>query len=132
MPSDKFIDNWFAPVTTWYLRTADNVGSSISFKPLRPSSSNKLTKALLTGAKTVRGVGGLVDEFNKPTKSIVRSSLVRACTKISKFGSARANVTTVGNPITLSTMWTIPLLATTSAVVTDDTPLNITPLSVLI
>ena len=26
----------------------------------------------------------------------------------------------------------IPLLATTSAVVTDDTPLNVTPLSVLI
>ena len=67
IPSDKLIDVWLAPTTTWYDKTADKVGSSISFKLFTPNSSNKSTKALLTGANTVNGDGGeLAGMLSKP------------------------------------------------------------------
>ena len=48
-----------------------------------------------------------------------------------KLGFAKAWVTTVGNPITLSTLWITPLLALMSVFVTVEIPLILTPESVL-
>ena len=115
------------------MRTADKVGSSISFRLSTPNSANKLTKPLLIGANTVKGEGGdPAGILSNPTKSCVKSSLVKACTNTSKLGSAKAKVTIEGNPITPSTTCTTPLLALTSAVITLETPLKDTPLSVFI
>ena len=62
-------------------------------------------KASLIGAKTVNGAGAVAASVdNTPTKSVVKSLLVNALTKVEKLGSAVANVTIFGRPITASTL----------------------------
>jgi len=98
-----------------------------------PNSLSSDPNASFVGANTVKGAGDVpVAVDNTPTKSVVKSSLVNAATRVENVGSATANVTTLGNPITASTRCTIPLSASIFALVTDDTPLNVTPLEVSI
>ena len=55
--SVKSVSNTLAPATTWTLRTASKVGSSISPNPDTPNSVNSDPKASLVGANTVKGAG---------------------------------------------------------------------------
>ena len=50
-----------------------------------------------------------------PTKSVAGVNSVKAVTNVVKLGSAAANVTTVGIPITASTMCMVPFEASMSA-----------------
>ncbi len=114
------------PETTWWFNTAVSVASSISVTSLTLNAASRFSKAVLVGAKTVKGPSPLRTD----TKSVFGVPSVRAVTSGAKVGSATAKVTTVGMSITASTAWMIPLVATISAAATELTPFNVTPLSV--
>ena len=76
----------------------------------------------------VMGFRVIVD--NIETRSSLRSSLVRAVTKVSKPGFVEANVTTVGSSIKISTTCTTPFEAAISGLRTFVTPLKTIPLLV--
>src|SRR5690554_332005 len=117
-----------APAITWYNNTCVNTASA--------GTDPKSAKASFVGAKTVKS--GFIPSALPPSvrdkiaaKSVAGVKVVNAETKVEKLGSAVANVTTVGMPITASTAWIIPFVPTTSALATVEIPLNLTPLLVL-
>ena len=107
------------PPTTWYKSTCVNASSS--------GIAGNALKASFVGANTVNGPS----PSKVLTKSVAGVNSVKAVTSVAKLGSAAANVTTVGIPITASTMWIVPLVASISAWVTVETPLKVTPSEVL-
>ena len=59
--SVRSVSKTFAPATTCVLRVDANTSVGTSLKSTNSNSTNKSTKALLIGAKTVKGAG-VVDE----------------------------------------------------------------------
>ncbi len=113
------------PGITWLDNTWANTSLSMS---LSIAPSKNVVKASLVGANTVKSP--LVSD-SKFTKVVFPSSVSAATNELSA-GFVVANVTIVGSSITVSTIWTIPLSASTSGVVTVDWPLITTPLVVSI
>ena len=122
---------------TCVLKTAStNAGSKSPREvlPVSSNSSNKAANAPSVGAKTVNGP--LVESENSGIKfgeGFCESADCKAATKFESAGFAKAKSVIVGNPITASTIWTVPLEALISAppFVTSEIPLNTTPLEVL-
>ncbi len=122
VPELKPVETLF-PLTTWYCKIGVNSSALKSSKLDAPKSLNKVAKASLVGAKTVKGPVAL----NASTKL----AFTTADTKVLKAGLLIAVLTTLGGNNTLSMMWITPLEAATSAVVTLVVEFKLTPESVL-
>ena len=117
----------------WYNKTSLIAEGGKSVRAFAFNSVNKSAKASFVGVKTVKGpadASETVDIYG--TVGLPLSAYTKASTKIDSALLEVANVAIVGNPITASTTWTIPLSAEISAVVTEETPLNLTPFEVSI
>ena len=113
-PSFNPLDNT-SPDITCIFNTASKVAASISANSATSNSSRRATKAAFVGANTVNGPSPL----NIPTKSVVKSFLVKADTNMSKSELLVAISTTVAGSclgkITVSITCTTPLEAVKSA-----------------
>lgn len=125
----RFVDATLAPVTTWYFSVFSSIVCGIAARFARFSSVNNDEKAVLVGANTVKGEFAV--PLRVPTKFGI-SFLVSAETRELNCGFAVACVTIVGNPITAFTLWITPLFTSISVATTEETPLILTPLLVLI
>ena len=123
--SDKSDEAATVSAITWYVNVDFNVGSSISLSEFAPSSCKRAIKASFVGANTVKGAGDVsAPVLRIEGKSVVKSGLVKAASKISRFSSAFAKVTIVGSGMTLLTACTIPFSALTALVIIDS-PLRV-------
>ena len=97
-------------------RVFDVSDKVIDFATKPTQYDDAFAKDILAGIKrgskiANRTIGGVVKGAgevpvvidNTPTKLVVKSSLVNAATRVENVGSATANVTTLGNPMTAST-----------------------------
>ena len=83
----KAVEATFAPATTWYFKAFSKSDCGTAAKLAKPVSASKEAKAAFVGAKTVNG------ELAVPPKIETKfgmSLLVKAATKLVKFGLAKA------------------------------------------